>query len=272
MKEFRAGVLESALVGYKRQVEASERGETPLYRPRAWKEGERRRKKQLKKAAWFRPSDSVLFCPVTPNSELASRTRKVVEEEGRRLGVKVRVVERAGVSLKQHLVRTDLSTGAPCPQLDCVLCITNPGEGGGLKHHRSGALYTGVCTLCPNDGFTAIYTGESGYSGYCRTREHAACILARNQDNAFSKHLREHHPTREGEVKAFTFRVLRTFNKPLLRLIWEAVRIHGTDATFIMNSRAEWHQPAVERVVVTREPPTNQPNHQGGGGGRNLGR
>ena len=71
-------------------------------------------------------------------------------------------------------------------------------------------------------------------------------------------------------MKAFSFRVLRTFNKPLLRLIWEAVRIHGTDATFIMNSRAEWHQPAVDRVVVTREPPTN---HQGGGGGeRNRGR
>ena len=273
-EELRAGVLESALVGYRRQVEKSERGETPLYRPRGWREGERRRRKQIKKSAWFRPSDSVLFCPATPNSELAARQRKVVEEEGRRLGVKVRVVERAGMSMRQQLVRTDLSAHAPCPQPDCYLCITNPGMGGGLKHHRSGALYTGVCKICPEDDFTAIYTGESGYSGYTRTREHHACILSRDQSNAFSKHLAEHHPTRQGDVMAFTFKVLRTFNRPLLRLIWEAVLIHGTEATFIMNSRAEWHQPAIDRVVVTREPPTSQggAGGAGGGGGRTRGR
>ena len=224
----------------------------------------------LKKAAWFRPSDAVLFCPATPNSELASRWRKVVEEEGRRLGGKVRVVERAGMSLRRQLVRTDLSANAPCPQTDCVLCITNPGVWGGLKHHRSGSLYTGSCTICPDDNFTAIYTGESGYSGYSRTKEHAACIRSRDQTNAFSKHLREYHPTREGELRAFTFRVLRTFSKPLLRLIWEAVKIHGTEATFIMNSRAEWHQPAIDRVVVTREPPTSQ-GCVGGGGRRDRG-
>ena len=237
----------------------------------AWsslREGERRRRKQIKKSAWFRPSDSVLFCPATPNSELATRQRKVVEEEGRRLGVKVRVVERAGMSMRQQLVRTDLSAHLPCPQPDCYLCITNPGMGGGLKHHRSGALYTGVCKICPEDDFTAIYTGESGYSGYTRTREH------HDQSNAFSKHLAEHHPTRQGDVMAFTFKVLRTFNRPLLRLIWEAVLIHGTEATFIMNSRAEWHQPAIDRVVVTREPPTSQggAGGAGGAGGRTRGR
>ena len=39
---YRESIIRSALTGYRRQVEASERGETPLYRPRVWKEGERR--------------------------------------------------------------------------------------------------------------------------------------------------------------------------------------------------------------------------------------
>ena len=154
-EEFRAGVLESALVGYQRQVEASQRGQTPLYRPRAWKEQERRMRKQMKKAAWYRPADTVLFLPATPGSELTRRVRTVVQEEGRRLGISIRCVERAGVSLKQQLVRTDLSAGNPCPQDDCMLCITNPEEGGGLLHHRSGALYTSSCTICPMNEFTA---------------------------------------------------------------------------------------------------------------------
>ena len=193
-----------------------------------------------------------------------------MEEEQGRLGVKVRVVEKSGVSLKQQLVRTDLSAGAPCPQLDCVLCLTNPGEHGGLKHHRSGALYTGTCNICSNNDFTAVYTGESGYSGYVRTGEHRDAIVARDQGNAFAKHLREHHQAREGDIYAFTFKVLRSFQRALIRLIWEAVRIHGTDATFILNSRAEWHQPAIDRVVVTRDPPgqDEQAGRNRGGGRR----
>ena len=41
--------------------------------------------------------------------------------------------------------------------------LTNPGEGGGLRHHRSGALYTGTCLLCPTErgeNFTAVYTAH----------------------------------------------------------------------------------------------------------------
>ena len=76
-------------------------------------------------------------------------TRKVVEEERKRLDIKIRVAERAGTSLRQDLVRTDLSAGFPCPQGDCPICLTNPGQGGGLRHHRSGVMYTGTCLVCP---------------------------------------------------------------------------------------------------------------------------
>ena len=99
-EQYRAGVLQAVITGYERQVEASERGEKPLYRPREWMEEERRKRKRLKRAAWFRPADTVLFLPVTPGSHLANTARSVVEEEGKRLGIKVRVVERAGTSLK----------------------------------------------------------------------------------------------------------------------------------------------------------------------------
>ena len=67
---------------------------------------------------------------------------------------------------------------------------------------------------------------------------------------------------REGDWRCFQFKVARTFRKSLLRQIWEAVEIHGSKATIILNSKAEWHQPVVDRVVVTREPPEQQ------GGGR----
>ena len=48
-EKYREGVLQAALVGYQRQVEASDRGQNPLYRPREWREEERKRGKCLKK-------------------------------------------------------------------------------------------------------------------------------------------------------------------------------------------------------------------------------
>ena len=182
----------------------------------------------------------------------------MVEEECRRLNITARVGERRGNTLRQQLVKTDLSSGVPCPQGDCPICLTNPGKVGGLRHHTSGVLYTGACLQCPaenREDFTAIYHGESGDSGYVRFKQHRSCIERRDLSNAFAKHLAEHHPAREGDWKTFQFRVARTFQKSLLRQIWEAVEIYGCEAVIILNDKTEWEQPAIDRIVVTREPP-----------------
>ena len=97
---FRESVLVSSLTGYRNQVAASHKGEKPLYREREWKKQERRRSKKLK-ASWYRPADVILFLPCTPDSELATRARKVVEEECRRLNITARVGERRGNTLRQ---------------------------------------------------------------------------------------------------------------------------------------------------------------------------
>ena len=75
-EEFRAGVIQSAVIGYQRLAAACERGERPLCRLRVWQQETRRRMKKLKKAAWHRPADSVLFVPATPNAELAGVSKR----------------------------------------------------------------------------------------------------------------------------------------------------------------------------------------------------
>ena len=102
--------------------------------------------------------------------------------------------------------------------------------------------------------FEARYWGESGDSGYVRTKQHLDSIEKGDSNNAFAKHLEEYHPERIGDKSAFQFKVARTFRSPLLRQIWEAVKIHGSKANIVLNSKAEWMQPAVDRIQVTREP------------------
>ena len=87
-EELRAGVIRDAVVGYERLIAACERGERPLYRPRRWQQQERHKAKLLKRVAWYRPADTVLFLPATPGGELAELARKVVDEEAPRLGLR----------------------------------------------------------------------------------------------------------------------------------------------------------------------------------------
>ena len=107
----------------------------------------RRRKKLLGKAAWFRPADTVLRVPCTPGGILADEVRKVVDEESKRLEVKIKVQEGARVAIKRSVVTSDLAAGRPCTQGNCPLCLTGEGKGS-LHHHRSGAVYQGKCLLC----------------------------------------------------------------------------------------------------------------------------
>ena len=141
---------------------------------------------------------------------------------------------------------------------DCPLCLTGDGKGG-LHHHRSGAVYSGVCRLCGDtvsgggETATARYWGESGDSGYCRTKQHVQSIKDRDEENAFAKHLKIYHPDHQGDINAFKFELSGTFSQPLVRQITESVFIHNNSVDIQMNSKSEWLQPMEERVVITRE-------------------
>ena len=49
------------------------------------------------------------------------------------------------------------------------------------------------------------------------------------------------------------FSAKSTFSKPLERQVTEGISITNSKADLIMNSKSEYHQPAVQRVQTTRE-------------------
>ena len=246
-EKFRLDIIQSAVTGYERQCERADNGGTPLYRSRSYQENERRKKKLLTKTAWYRPSDAVIFIPATPGAELAKKVQSVVTEEGARIGMAVKVVVTGGKSMKQHLVRMDL-TGCYYP--DCLLCES--GEVG-ASHTRSGVHYSGVCKLCAENGVVARYDGESGRSGYYRTKQHKSDISNCRTSNAFAKHLELFHPTEVRKPETFSFKSEGVYKKCLERQVTEGIAITHTPADVLMNSKSEYLQPAVTRVTTTRE-------------------
>ena len=80
-------------------------------------------------------------------------------------------------------------------------------------------------------------------------------IKAKNIKNAFSKHLQLKHPDKVGEPTTFSYKVEGTFRSCLDRQGQEGVRITLDESDELLNSKSEYHQPGVTRVVTTREVP-----------------
>ena len=167
-----------------------------------------------------------------------------------RVGLTAKAIENGGKSLKDHLVRLDL-TGCFYTENGCVLCES--GEHGG-SHTRSGAHYSGVCVICEEQGKLARYDGETGRNGFYRTTlGHKKDIVKNNDENAFAKHLSKFHPERVGDPTAFRLKVESTHKKCLERQVTEGIFISNSEADHILNSKSEFMQPAVRRVTSTRE-------------------
>ena len=85
---------------------------------------------------------------------------------------------------------------------------------------------------------------------------HKKEIIENKDSNAFAKHLQLHHPERIGDPSVFKLKVESTFSKPLERQVTEGIAITNSSSEtsdLVMNSKSEYHQPAVQRVTTTRE-------------------
>ena len=91
------------------------------------------------------------------------------------------------------------------------------------------------------------YEGETAYNGFTRGLEHEACQRQRDESNALWKHCELEHG---GQRANFSMRVLGSFSGCLERQVNEAVRIGSSKADSIMNSKAEFHQAPLVRVVT----------------------
>ena len=105
----------------------------------AWQKAERRKRKMVRRAAWYRPADAVGFFPPTPRGELVNNIAKVLKEEGSRIGLNLRAIETGGLSIGKQLVRPDLKAGKPCGRPGCVLDRCSGGAGG--PHNVPSVVY-----------------------------------------------------------------------------------------------------------------------------------
>ena len=239
---FRYTVAKSAINAYKTIRENERRGFRPMHRPKTWHRTERIIEKELKKKTWYKQGgfDTVLFVPTTPDGEL----KRMYEREIRRSGIRMKVVEKTGRTLKSQLQTSNPFREPNCGREDCFVCTTF-GQG---NCNTEGITYRIDCGS--GDCEKGNYKGETAFNAYTRGKEHASRLAARDLSNSpLWRHCMEQHG---GEPQTFLMSVTGSYrNDTMLRQITEAVQINNTDPNERMNDRSEWNMTRVPRTVIT---------------------
>ena len=244
-KEMRFHVVKSAINAYIKIREKERLGMRPMHRPKNWRREERRKEKEQKKKDWYKRGgfDTVLFTTITQGGKL----KKMYEHEIQKSGLRIKVIERAGRTLKSQLQSSNPFKPRQCGREDCFICTTsNVGN-----CSTEGVTYAIDCQskeACQRNA----YKGETGNNGYTRGGEQITQLRRRNINNSpLWRHCVEQH---EGRVQHFSMAITGTFRgDAMLRQITEAVHINNTDRDSLMNTRAEWHMPRVPRAIIARD-------------------
>ena len=235
--EERVKVYRAAKRRFDEMVKRDAEGVEPLYRSKDWKRTERVKEKERKKRTWFKGdgSEAVFFVDSTPESELAEKCRK----EFGRSGLRVKVVERSGRSIKRTLVKSNPFKKPGCSNTRCQVCAL----GGGVDCKARGAHYKISCEGTDAKGDTCIdanYEGETCRSLEERFGGHMSVIRSKSeqvrQGSFLYKHMWGSH---NGEIPPLKIEVLRKFpGDPALRQATEAVSIRVNRPP--LNGKDEW--------------------------------
>ena len=238
---FRHDVAKSAINAYTTMKENEARDIRPMHRPKDWHKAERIRHKEKKRKDWYRQGgfDSVLFVPTTQKGKLKRMYENVIQKSG----IRIKVVERTGRTLKSQLQTSNPFAQRNCGRLNCFVCTT--GKGNCQTESVTYKIKCGGAECRKN-----IYKGETAYNGYTRGSEHMADLASRNADNSpLWRHCLEEH---EGEMQTFEMSITGSYrNDSMLRQIAEAVQINGTDVSTLMNDRAEWNMTRIPRATIS---------------------
>ena len=227
----------------KNLIEKVNEEERPFYRNGDWMKIERSIDKVLKKRSWCgKNTETVVFVQATPEEVL----KKAVQTEADLSGIKVRVVEKGGRSIKSLLQRSDIQPNKKCYQDNCIICLSS--DKGRCDVENAG--YIVKCKSCEQEGIVAVMNGETGRCARVRCKEHFRDYQSELPRSNLFAHVVEKH----GGDKStqFQFEVARIFQKDVLgRQLEEGLRIENQQG-ISLNSQNEWQAPAVIKIGAYR--------------------
>ena len=171
-------------------------------------------------------SESVMFVESTPGSELAKRIRTLMK----RLGFRIKVVERAGKTIKGLLQRSNPFGINHCGRKECRICE----QGITIDCRDRGCVYEYICVECVRK-----YCGQTGRTIFDRDGEHMEAWEQGDDECPLQRHSNLYHGGERFEVELKV--VAKCYGRPSRRMVTEAVMIGEIPDNRTMNNRSEWN-------------------------------
>jgi hypothetical protein len=217
---------------------------------------ERDKEKETKAANWYKgqgtvPNLAPLILDPTEGGKMKEEMTKICELFRETHNIGILVQERGGTKSSMD-VRSDPLGSRLCKRDNCPICRTE-GSKGGCQGGNVG--YQHQCQLCDDDkddrgqGTLAVYYGETSKSAYERGLQHADGLAKKKEDNVMHKYMMIHH---QGKEPNFVMTMTGRFKGCLERQEDEGTRLRESQAKILLNSKMQWHQPAISRVVIVR--------------------
>ena len=159
--------------------------------------------------------------PATPGSEL----KKQFEEQAKKEGLKIKIVEKAGMKLGGYLKKFDKTqNNETCGDKDCSVCKNSLKKN--TKCRIPNIVYQICCIECEKEKLRSRYYGESNFNGFTRGAQHQRNYRSKNakvqEESAMRKHAKEVHKDKN---IAYRMEILKTFRKPMQRQVYESIKI-----------------------------------------------
>ena len=249
-KSFRGNVISSAIQIYHQKLLTAQQGGQPVHRPSGWEAAKRDMDKHINTHTWYHGKSKIqnqapLIIDSTATGKLESDIKSILSEAAKKSNINIKLVVRGGRKISKN-APSDPFASRLCSRDSCKVC-TSIDSKGGCKQASIG--YTLSCDPCTLEEIEATYQGESSKSAYERGLQHSQGLLKKAEDNPIWKHSQLHH---NGDNKiGFSMQVTGRFSKPMIRQENEAIRIRESLAVHEMNSRSEFHQPVIIRLIPT---------------------
>ena len=157
-------VINEAVRKFKKMCDDEDGGVRPIHRARSWHKAARRLEKERKATTWHQTGANRVSAPlmIDPTAgELTEKMKAACRDFGISMGMDVRVIERAGNSVRSD-AKSEPLRNKSCGRGDCMCCSS--GNEGGCDNISVG--YRIVCQGCLQTGKQTVYEGETARNAY----------------------------------------------------------------------------------------------------------
>ena len=185
-----------------------------------------------------------LIIDPTPSGKMESDIKSILQIAACTSDIRIQFYQRGGRKISSK-PKSDPFADPKCDRNDCITCSV-PKSRGGCRFGNVG--YQLVCMPCSDQEITATYEGETAKSAYEHGQQHVSNLSKKVADTPMWKHAELHHQS-DNSIE-FSMQVTSRFKKPMVRQEDESIHIRESVSSIKMNSKSEFHQPPLIRLVA----------------------